>query len=156
MRKNLKPADVEQTAVTNTAIKNILVLCTGNSCRSQIADGYLRHFAGAKANVYSAGVETHGVNPRAIATMLEDGIDISRHTSNNILEYADIDFDYVITVCDNARERCPFFPGNARKFHHNFPDPAKASGTESEIKEAFRAVRQQIKEYCREFTEQVL
>lgn len=156
MRKNLKPADVEQTAVTNTAIKNILVLCTGNSCRSQIAEGYLRHFAGAKANVYSAGVETHGVNPRAIATMLEDGIDISRHTSNNILEYADIDFDYVITVCDNARERCPFFPGNARKFHHNFPDPAKASGTEAEIKEAFRAVRQQIKEYCREFVQQNL
>ncbi len=156
MRKNLKPADVEQTAVTNIAIKNILVLCTGNSCRSQIAEGYLRHFAGAKANVYSAGVETHGVNPRAIATMLEDGIDISRHTSNNILEYADIDFDFVITVCDNARERCPFFPGNARKFHHNFPDPAKASGTEAEIKEAFRAVRQQIKEYCREFVQQNL
>lgn len=156
MQKNLKPADVAQTAVTNTAIKNILVLCTGNSCRSQIAEGYLRYFAGAKANVYSAGVETHGVNPRAIATMLEDGIDISHHTSNNVLEYGNIDFDYVITVCDNALERCPFFPGNAQKFHHNFPDPARASGTEAEIKEQFRQVRQQIKDYCREFAEQNL
>ncbi|MFX4662507.1 arsenate reductase ArsC, partial [Acinetobacter baumannii] len=76
----------------------------GNSCRSQIAEGYLRYFAGDKAIIYSAGVETHGVNPRAIATMQEDGIDISMHTSNNMDEYRDIDFDYVITVCDNARE----------------------------------------------------
>jgi arsenate reductase (thioredoxin) len=80
--------------------KKILVLCTGNSCRSQIADGYLRHFADNKADVYSAGVETHGVNPKAIATMQEDGIDISKHTSNNFDEYYDIDFDFVITVCD--------------------------------------------------------
>lgn len=109
--------------------KKILVLCTGNSCRSQIAEGYLRYFAGDKAIIYSAGVETHGVNPRAIATMQEDGIDISMHTSNNMDEYRDIDFDYVITVCDNARERCPFFPSSAQKFHHNFPDPAKAVGT---------------------------
>ena len=94
-------------------MKKVLVLCTGNSCRSQIAEGYLRHFVGDKAEVYSAGVETHGVNPRAIATMKEDGIDISKHTSNNIDEYFDIDFDFVITVCDNAKERCPFFPTNA-------------------------------------------
>jgi arsenate reductase len=132
-------------------MKNILVLCTGNSCRSQLAEGYLRHFAGDKANVYSAGVETHGVNPRAIATMKEDGIDISGHTSNNILEYTGIEFDYVITVCDNAKERCPYFPSNAQKFHYNFPDPAKATGTEAEIEKAFNEVRDMIKVYCINF-----
>jgi len=131
--------------------KKILVLCTGNSCRSQIAEGYLRHFADNKADVYSAGVETHGVNPKAIATMQEDGIDISNHTSNNIDEYYEIDFDFVITVCDNAKERCPFFPTKAKKIHQNFPDPAKATGTDEEIKEQFRQVRQQIKDYCRQF-----
>lgn len=136
--------------------KKILVLCTGNSCRSQIADGYLRHFAGERAQIYSAGVETHGVNPRAIATMKEDGIDISQHTSNNVNEYRDIDFDFVITVCDNAKERCPYFPSHAQQFHHNFPDPAKAVGTEEEIKEEFRRVRELIKIYFRQFVEQQL
>ncbi|ADY51162.1 protein tyrosine phosphatase [Pseudopedobacter saltans DSM 12145] len=131
--------------------KKVLVLCTGNSCRSQIAEGYLRHFAGQKAEVFSAGVETHGVNPKAIATMKDDGIDISNHTSNNIDEYRDIDFDFVITVCDNAKERCPFFPTKARKFHYNFPDPAKAIGTDEEIATEFRKVRQQIKDYCENF-----
>jgi arsenate reductase len=132
-------------------MKNILVLCTGNSCRSQIADGYLKHFAQGKANVYSAGVETHGVNPRAIAVMKEDGIDISQNTSNNVDEYLDIDFDFVITVCDNANERCPYFPTNAQKFHYNFPDPAKAVGTEDEVMDEFRRVRGMIKEYCKDF-----
>lgn len=131
--------------------KKVLVLCTGNSCRSQIAEGYLRHFAGQKAEIFSAGVETHGVNPKAIATMKDDEIDISNHTSNNIDEYSNIDFDFVITVCDNAKERCPFFPTNAQKFHCNFPDPAKASGTDEEIAEEFRKVRQQIKAYCEDF-----
>jgi len=131
--------------------QKILVLCTGNSCRSQIAEGYLRYFAGKKAEVYSAGVETHGVNPKAIATMKEDGINISNHTSNNIDEYRNIDFDFVITVCDNAKERCPFFPTKAKKFHYNFPDPAKATGTDEEIAEEFRKVRQQIKAYCKDF-----
>lgn len=132
-------------------MKKILVLCTGNSCRSQIAEGYLRHFANGNAEIYSAGVETHGVNPRAIATMREDGIDISGHTSNNIAEYNNIPFDYVITVCDNAKERCPFFPSSAIKFHYNFPDPAKATGTEQEIMAQFRIVRNQIKAYCKDF-----
>jgi arsenate reductase len=132
-------------------MKKILVLCTGNSCRSQLAEGYLKHFAGDKALVYSAGVETHGVNPRAIATMKEDGVDISNHTSNNILEYTGVEFDYVITVCDNAKERCPFFPTNAQKFHYNFPDPAKATGTESEIEKEFSDVRALIKKYCADF-----
>jgi arsenate reductase len=131
----------------------ILVLCTGNSCRSQIAHGYLQAFAGERAEVYSAGVETHGVNPKAIETMAEDGIDISDHTSNNITEYQGIDFDFVITVCDNARERCPFFPSQAQKFHHNFPDPAIATGSEEEVKMEFRRVREMVKSYCREFVE---
>ena len=132
-------------------MKKILVLCTGNSCRSQIAEGYLRYFAKDKAEVYSAGIETHGVNPRAIATMQEDGIDISGHTSNNVNEYQNINFDFVITVCDNAQENCPYFPGSAQKFHYNFPDPAKAAGSEEEIMEVFRNVREQIKTYCKKF-----
>ena len=131
--------------------KKILILCTGNSCRSQIAEGYLIHFAGNKAEVYSAGVETHGVNPKAILIMKEDGIDISNHTSNHIDEYANINFDFVITVCDNAKERCPFFPTKAQKFHYNFPDPAKATGTDLEIETQFRIVRDLIKEYCEAF-----
>lgn len=132
----------------------ILVLCTGNSCRSQIAEGYLRYFAKDNAEIYSAGVETHGVNPRAIETMKEDGIDISNHTSNNIDEYFNIDFDFVITVCDNAKERCPYFPTKAKKFHQNFPDPAKATGTEEEIKNIFREVRKMINTYSKQFIEQ--
>ena len=135
-------------------MKKILVLCTGNSCRSQIAEGYLKHFAAGKAEVYSAGIETHGVNPRAIAIMKEDGIDISKHTSNHIDEYRAIDFDYVITVCDNAKERCPYFPTTAQKFHYNFPDPAKATGTESEVMDQFRAVREMIKQYSSDFIHQ--
>ncbi|MBV7530491.1 arsenate reductase ArsC [Chitinophaga sp. sic0106] len=132
-------------------MKKVLVLCTGNSCRSQIAEGYLRYFAGDKAEIYSAGVETHGVNPRAVATMAEDGIDISNHTSNNITEYSHIPFDFVITVCDNAKERCPFFPTTAQKFHENFPDPAKVTGTEEEIMQQFRQVREIIKDYTKSF-----
>jgi len=127
------------------------VLCTGNSCRSQIAEGYLQYFAGRAAKVYSAGVETHGINPKAIAVMKDDGIDISNHTSNNISEYSNIEFDYIITVCDNAKERCPYFPSKAKKFHYNFPDPAKAVGTEEEIFEQFKTVRNMIKVYSKNF-----
>ncbi|MEO8769555.1 MAG: arsenate reductase ArsC [Ferruginibacter sp.] len=132
-------------------MKKILVLCTGNSCRSQVAEGYLKHFAGDKAKIYSAGIETHGVNSKAIATMKEDGIDISNHTSNNIAEYKHIEFDFVITVCDHAKEQCPVFPGKAQKFHQDFPDPAKARGTEEEIKQAFRNTRELIKKYAEAF-----
>ena len=132
-------------------MKKVLVLCTGNSCRSQIAEGYLRHFAAADAEIYSAGIETHGVNPKAIETMAADGIDISNHTSNNIDEYTNIDFDYVITVCDNAKESCPYFPTKAVKLHYNFPDPAKAKGTEEEVAVEFREVRELIKAYCQVF-----
>ena len=137
-------------------MKNILVLCTGNSCRSQIAHGFLASMTAGKANIYSAGVETHGVNPKAITTMKEIGIDISSHTSNNITEYLGIDFDYVITVCDNAKERCPYFPTKAVKLHYNFPDPAKATGTDDEINEQFRAVRSLIKDYCEQFVEEYI
>ena len=137
-------------------MKNILVLCTGNSCRSQIAHGFLASLTAGKANVYSAGVETHGVNPKAISTMKEIGIDISSHTSNNITEYLGIDFDYVITVCDNAKERCPYFPTKAVKLHYNFPDPAKAIGTDDEINEQFRSVRAMIKTYCEKFVEEYI
>jgi arsenate reductase len=131
--------------------KNVLVLCTGNSCRSQIADGYLRALSPEGTNVYSAGVETHGVNPKAIETMKADGIDISNHTSNNVDEYGDVEFDYIITVCDNAKERCPYFPSNAYRFHKNFPDPAKAEGSEEEVMEQFAEVREMVKLYCKEF-----
>ena len=134
-------------------MKNILVLCTGNSCRSQMAEGYLRHFANGKANVYSAGIETHGVNPKAVKVMAEDGIGISGHTSNNIDEYAGISFDYIITVCDNARKNCPYFPSGAQRFHQNFPDPAKASGSPEEIMNEFRKARDMIRDYSKEFVD---
>jgi arsenate reductase len=135
-------------------MKKVLVLCTGNSCRSQLAEGYLRHFAGDQAEIYSAGLETHGVNPKAIQVMAEDHIDISGHTSNNVDEYAGIDFDAVITVCDNANEACPFFPGKVERFHYNFPDPAKATGTPEEIINEFRRVRDMIKTYSADFVSQ--
>jgi len=135
-------------------MKNILVLCTGNSCRSQLAEGYLRHFAGNKAAIYSAGIETHGVNPKAIQVMAEDHLDISGHTSNHVDEYLSIPFDYVITVCDNANEACPYFPGNVQRFHHNFPDPAKATGTPDEIMSEFRRVRDMVKVYAADFVSQ--
>ncbi len=133
---------------------NILVLCTGNSCRSQIAHGYFEHFTdGRKVKVYSAGITTHGVNPRAIATMKADGIDISHHTSNKVDEYEGLDFDYVLTVCDNANEHCPIWVGKSQKFHHDFPDPPKFIGTEIEIVAEFARVRDMIKLYVKNFVE---
>ncbi|MGI4020629.1 MAG: arsenate reductase ArsC [Janthinobacterium lividum] len=137
-------------------MKNILVLCTGNSCRSQLAEGYLRSFAGEKAQIYSAGIKTHGVNPKAVQVMAEDSIDISHHTSNHVDEYLSIPFDYVITVCDNANEACPFFPGQTQRFHYNFPDPAKAIGTPEEVMNQFRKVRNMIKTYAADFVKQHL
>lgn len=116
-----------------------------------MAEGYLQKFANGKAKIYSAGIETHGVNPRAIAVMKENGIDISKHTSNHVDEYRHINFDFVITVCDNAKERCPFFPSTAKKFHHNFPDPAKATGEEEEVLNQFRKVRDLIKSFSEKF-----
>ena len=90
-----------------------------------MAEGYLRFYSKGKANIYSAGIETHGVNPLAITVMQEDKIDINQHTSNHVNEYMNIEFDHVITVCDHAKENCPYFPSNARRWHQNFEDPAK-------------------------------
>lgn len=132
-------------------MKKILVLCTGNSARSQMAEGYLQYFAGSRAEVYSAGVAPHGVNPLAIQVMAEDGIDISHHTSNHADEYVNIPFDYVITVCDNAREQCPFFPSAGELIHHSFPDPGHTAGEDALT--SFRRVRDLIKVYCQEFIE---
>lgn len=133
-------------------MKNILVLCTGNSCRSQIAHGFLEKLTDERQlKVFSAGVETHGVNPKAIATMAEIGIDISKNTSNNVDEYFDVPFEFVITVCDNALESCPYFPTNAVKLHYNFPDPAKFVGNEKETKAEFARVRDLIEDYCEDF-----
>ncbi|NER09658.1 protein tyrosine phosphatase [Muriicola jejuensis] len=132
--------------------KNILVLCTGNSCRSQMAHGYLKAFLGDRAVVYSAGIETHGLNPGAVAIMQEDGIDISTHTSNHVDEYTGVPWDYILTVCDHAQENCPFIPApNARRLHHNFFDPSKVRGSEEERHTAFLKARNEIREYCREF-----
>lgn len=121
-----------------------------------MAEGYLRHFTGNKINVYSAGIETHGVNQRAIESMSRDGIDISQQTSNNVSEYSSIPFDFVITVCDNARENCPWFPSEAIKLHYNFPDPAKATGSEEEITKSFDATRDMIRQYITNFVQQYL
>lgn len=132
-------------------MKNLIILCTGNSCRSQIADGYFKHLASDQFNVYSAGIETHGVNPRAIKVMAEEGIDLSSNTSNNITEYLDIHFDYIITVCDHAQENCPYIPGTGERIHHNFPDPAKATGSEEEILDSFRSTQKLIKKFTQKF-----
>lgn len=134
-------------------MKNILILCTGNSCRSQIAHGYFSHYGGDQLEVYSAGIETHGVNPRAIATMAADGIDLSKHTSNKVEDYLHIPFDYILTVCDHAQENCPYIPSNtAVRVHRDFSDPSKlVSDQESEIEAAFVATREKIKTFTKEF-----
>lgn len=121
-----------------------------------MAEGYLRHFAKEKATIYSAGVETHGVNPKAIAIMKEDHIDITNHTSNHIDEYTHIAFDYIITVCDHAKEKCPFFPAKAERLHYNFSDPSKIEGSTAEIHLAFTKTRNEIKDYCKKFIEETI
>ena len=137
-------------------MKNILVLCTGNSCRSQMAHGYLEHYQD-QAAVYSAGIETHGLNPGAVSIMAEDGIDISQHTSNHVDEYAGVDWDYIITVCDHAHENCPFIPAkNAVRIHHNFFDPSKVDGSKEEIHAAFLKTREDIKAFVRGFVDSEL
>ena len=137
---------------------NILVLCTGNSCRSQMAHGYLDHFLDNRTyGIYSAGIETHGLNPGALAIMKEDGIDMSHHTSNHVDEYKNIDFDYIITVCDHANENCPFIPSkNAKRLHHNFFDPSKVEGTDDVKHAAFLKAREEIKHYFKNFCDTYL
>jgi arsenate reductase (thioredoxin) len=134
-------------------IQTILVLCTGNSCRSQIAEGFLRYFAQGRADVYSAGIEAHGLNPNAIATMNAIGMDISKHTSNKIDDYLNVNFDYIITVCDNAKENCPYFPSKAKIIHHSFPDPAKFVGSSADTEVHFAEVRDQIQSFCSDFVD---
>lgn len=132
-------------------MKNVLVLCTGNSCRSQMLHGFLNQILDGKAHIYSAGIETHGLNSDAVKTMANSGLDISHHTSNHVLEYENVDFDYIITVCDHAYENCPYIPGNAVRIHHSFIDPSKVKGTEEEVAHQFAVVRDQIKAFAIEF-----
>ena len=123
---------------------NIIVLCTGNSCRSQIAEGFLKKYLGEEHQIRSAGLEPMGVNEKAIKVMNEIGIDISSHTSNNLNEYLSDNFDYIITVCGNAENKCPVFPGEGIKLHFPFDDPAHAEGSENDILAEFRRVRDLI------------
>ena len=125
----------------------VLFLCTGNSCRSQMAEGWARHCRGDSIDPYSAGIDPHGLSARAVQVMAEAGVDISAQTSKHLDELAGIEFDYVVTLCDHAREHCPVFPGRTKLLHVGFADPASAEGSEEEILAAFRTVRDQIKEF---------
>jgi arsenate reductase (thioredoxin) len=125
----------------------ILFLCTGNSCRSQMAEGFTRALKGDTIEVWSAGIEAHGLNPYAVKVMAEVGIDISGQKSKTTAELPDVDLDYVITVCDHARESCPLFLKAVKQVHAGFEDPAAASGTEEEIMAVFREVRDQIRAF---------
>jgi arsenate reductase len=128
----------------------ILFLCTGNSCRSQMAEGWARHLKGGAIEAYSAGIETHGLNPRAVRVMAEAGVDISGHRSKHVDELKDVPLDYVVTVCDNARESCPVFTGRMRVVHKSFEDPprlAKDAKTEEEALAHYRRVRDEIKAF---------
>jgi len=131
--------------------QRVLILCTSNSARSQMAEGLLRHDAGDRFEVESAGTRPSRVRPEAIAVMREMGIDISGHRSKSVDEFARRQFDYVLTVCDNAREACPLYPGHANRLHHSFDDPAAVEGTDDQRLAAFRRVRDQIRDYLRTF-----
>ena len=131
--------------------KRVLILCTGNSARSQMAEGLLRHDGGARFEVESAGVSPTGVRAEAVAAMREVGVDISAQRSKSVDEFAGQDFDYVITVCDNAREQCPVFPAATRRVHWSFEDPAAAVGDEAARLSVFRRVRDEIRARLREF-----
>lgn len=126
---------------------NILFLCTGNSCRSQIAEGWAEHLKGDIIDAYSAGIRPIGISSRAIKVMAEAGVDISTHKSQHVDEFSGIDFDYVVTLCDNASENCPVFPGKAKIIHKPFEDPYFAAGSEEEIMTTFRKVRDDIRTF---------
>lgn len=128
----------------------ILFLCTGNSCRSQMAEGWARHLKSDIVDAYSAGIETHGLNPHAVQVMAEAGVDISNHRSKHVDELKDIPFDYVVTVCDHAHESCPRFPGKTKVVHVGFDDPprlAKEASSPEEALDCYRRVRDQIESY---------
>ena len=133
--------------------KRVLILCTGNSARSQMAEGLLRHDAGDRFEVESAGTRPSSVRPEAIAAMRELGIDISGHRSKSVAEFDGQHFDYVITVCDSARETCPVFFGGAKRLHHDFDDPAAFNGPEDERLALFRRVRDQLRTWLADFTQ---
>lgn len=135
---------------------NVLFLCTGNSCRSQMAEGWARHLKGDVIEAYSAGIETHGLNPNAVKVMAEAGVDISGHRSKHVDEIMNIAFDYVVTVCDHAHEHCPLFPGRARIVHVAFDDPprlAKEARTEQEALDCYRKVRDEIRQFVESLPE---
>jgi len=128
----------------------ILFLCTGNSCRSQMAEGWARHLKGNIIEPYSAGIETHGLNQNAVKVMAESGIDISWHRSKNVSQLMHISFDYVITVCGHADEHCPVFPGPVKKIHHGFDDPPKLAQnakSEEEVLSHYRRIRDEIRDF---------
>ncbi len=130
--------------------KNILFLCTGNSCRSQMAEGWLRHLKGDQFEVFSAGIEKHGLNPHAVKVMAEVGVDISTQRSQLLSEFNDIDLDHVITVCGHAHESCPVFPGDTQITHVGFDDPPKlalAFSDESDKLGCYRRVRDEIRDF---------
>ena len=131
--------------------KRVLILCTGNSARSQMAEGLLRSDAGDRFTVESAGTKPGTVRPEAIAVMKEVGIDISSHRSKSVDEFAGQNFDYVLTVCDNAKESCPVFFGKAARLHHSFNDPAAVEGSEEKRLGAFRKVRDELRAYLKKF-----
>ncbi len=134
--------------------KRVLMLCTGNSARSQMAEGLLRHDAGDRFDVDSAGTKPSSVRPEAIAVMRELGIDISGHRSKSVQEFDGQKFDYVITVCDSARESCPVFFGAAKELHRDFEDPAALTGSEEERLALFRRVRDEMRGYLEKFARQ--
>jgi arsenate reductase len=130
--------------------QKVLFLCTGNSCRSQMAEGWTRYLKGDEIEPYSAGIETHGLNPSAVKVMAEAGVDISRQRSQHVDDFGEVDFDSVVTVCGHANENCPFFPGTTRVVHVGFDDPpklAEACGTEEEKLDCYRRVRDQIRDF---------
>lgn len=131
--------------------KRVLILCTGNSARSQMAEGLLRQEAGDRFEVVSAGVERTYVRPEAVEAMREIGVDISQHRSKSVDEFAGQEFDYVITVCDNANQNCPIFPGETKRIHWSFDDPAAAEGDENTKLNIFRRVRDEIRHRLRLF-----
>lgn len=134
-------------------MKKVLFICTGNSCRSQMAEGLLRHLAGDRYEVFSAGLQPSFVHPLAIMVMKEIGIDISHHRSEPLDRYLDETFDYVITVCSDAERNCPVFPGNTLRMHWPIPDPARAVGMEEEIMDTFRSVRDKLRKMIEEFAD---
>lgn len=131
--------------------KRVLILCTGNSARSQMAEGLLRHDAGDRFEVFSAGTKPGRVRPEAIAVMGEIDIDITGHYSKAVDDFAGQHFDYVLTVCDNAKEQCPIFPAATTKIHHMFEDPAALQGSEEERLAVFRRIRDEIRAYLKTF-----